>query len=284
MRSRNIKPGFFRNENLADLPLAARMLFIGLWCIADRRGMLENRPRKIAAEIFPYEPEIAITVNSLLSHCERAGFIRYLTDGSQEYIYIPTFLKHQSPHHTEKDSGFPPPENCQPRGENANHGELTVSAPSVHDGNPPDSLIPDSLIHVEAKPSTTSRPNAFDRFWQAYPRRKAKGAAVKAWERIKPDEQLVCTIIEAIAAQIDERERRIAIAGDAPDWKHPATWLNAQCWTDEIMTDEQIRVTVRKPYPSQPNGTTNAYTGKRNFCPDADTDAELRRALGLSAA
>lgn len=141
MRARNIKPGFFRNEHLADLPHAARILFIGLWCLADRRGMVEHRPRKIAAEIFPYEPEVAITVNSLLDNLESAGFVRRVTDGLNEYVHIVHFLRHQTPHKTERESGLPHPEKCTPLSKRADNGEPTVNPRMTNDGNRPDSLI-----------------------------------------------------------------------------------------------------------------------------------------------
>ena len=46
-RSRNIKPGFFKNEDLLDLPYEYRLLFVGLWTLADREGYLEDRPKRI---------------------------------------------------------------------------------------------------------------------------------------------------------------------------------------------------------------------------------------------
>lgn len=46
-RSRNIKPGFFTNEVLADMPALVRLLFAGLWTIADRDGRLEDRARRL---------------------------------------------------------------------------------------------------------------------------------------------------------------------------------------------------------------------------------------------
>ena len=52
-RSRNIKPGFFTNDGLAELPFEVRLLFIGLWTLADREGRLEDRPKRIRMEIFP---------------------------------------------------------------------------------------------------------------------------------------------------------------------------------------------------------------------------------------
>ena len=35
-RARNIKPGFFTNDVLADCDPLARLLFAGLWTVADR--------------------------------------------------------------------------------------------------------------------------------------------------------------------------------------------------------------------------------------------------------
>ncbi len=43
-RARNIKPGFFDNEILGELPALTRLLFIGLWCLADREGVYRTAP------------------------------------------------------------------------------------------------------------------------------------------------------------------------------------------------------------------------------------------------
>ena len=64
MRARNLKPGFFKNEDLAELPFEGRLLFAGLWCLADREGRLEDRPKRIKAEIFAFD---SVDVDKLLS-------------------------------------------------------------------------------------------------------------------------------------------------------------------------------------------------------------------------
>ena len=53
MRARNLKPGFFKNECLLSLSPLHRLLFAGLWCMADRNGILEDRPAKIKIEVKP---------------------------------------------------------------------------------------------------------------------------------------------------------------------------------------------------------------------------------------
>ena len=103
-RTRLLKPSFFKNEELADLSITARLLFAGLWTLADKCGRLEDRPRRIKAELFPYD---SIDCDALLTDLHNSGFIcRYQTDGFS-VIQVANFEKHQSPHHAEKDSQLP---------------------------------------------------------------------------------------------------------------------------------------------------------------------------------
>lgn len=105
-RARNIKPGFFTNEILGDLDPLTRLLFIGLWTLADREGRLEDRPKKIKAELLPYDNA---DVDSMLSSLEKSGFIiRYIAN-DKRYIQVSSFSKHQAPHHKEVASVIPAP-------------------------------------------------------------------------------------------------------------------------------------------------------------------------------
>ena len=54
-RMRNIKPDFFKDEDLSYLPFEARIIFAGLLCLADREGRLEYRPKRIKVEIMPFD-------------------------------------------------------------------------------------------------------------------------------------------------------------------------------------------------------------------------------------
>jgi len=102
-----IKPGFFANDELAELPMATRMLFAGLWTIADREGRLEDRPKRIKGELFRYDD---LDIDSMLNALQDKGFVvRYEADG-QQCIEIVNFLKHQRPHNNEVPSVLPPRE------------------------------------------------------------------------------------------------------------------------------------------------------------------------------
>ncbi len=103
-RTRNIKPGFFTNEDLAEISPEGRLLFIGLWTLADREGRLEDRPKKIKAEIFPYEN---IDVDSLLDDLDNHLFIKRYCVAGKRYIQVMTFTRHQKPHPREAKSVIP---------------------------------------------------------------------------------------------------------------------------------------------------------------------------------
>lgn len=105
-RARNIKPGFFKNDRLAECDPLARILFAALWCEADREGRLEDRPKRIKAECLPYDDA---DVDALLGQLERAGFIVRYEAAGQGYIAVVNFSKHQMPHHKEVASVIPPP-------------------------------------------------------------------------------------------------------------------------------------------------------------------------------
>lgn len=78
-------------------------------------------------------------------------------------------------------------------------------------------------------------PKGFSEFWAAYPRKAGKGAAEKAWAKLKADDALTETILAAI-----EKHKT------SDQWKkdggkyipHPSTWLNQRRWEDEVESAE----------------------------------------------
>lgn len=70
----------------------------------------------------------------------------------------------------------------------------------------------------------TSRADAFDAFWQRYPRKVAKPAALRAWRKVD-DVDAVMRGLEAWC--------RYWQARNEPEFvPHPATWLNGERWND----------------------------------------------------
>jgi hypothetical protein len=114
VRSRGVRPEFWKHEGLADVPREVRLFYIGLWGIADCEGKLEDRTRRIKAELFPYDDDISSeTVGLWLALLHEKGFvIRYAACGGT-YVIIPAFRKWQwavmSTEERKKKSLFPNP-------------------------------------------------------------------------------------------------------------------------------------------------------------------------------
>jgi hypothetical protein len=146
VRARNIKPGFFKNEELSVKDPLARILFQGLWCMADREGRLEDRPARIKAEILPYDDcNVDSLLNSLASG-EDPFILRYESDG-RRFIQVIHFIKHQNPHWRENESTMPAPDKPQ-ASPGLTQGKPQASLRQASDkpkSSPADSLIPDSL-------------------------------------------------------------------------------------------------------------------------------------------
>jgi hypothetical protein len=107
MRIRTIKPSFFTNDQVAELKPLTRLLFIGLWCMADVAGRLEDRPRRIKVALLPYDSH---DVETALADLASAGFIkRYVANGVR-VIQVVNFDKHQRimGKEAETESTFPP--------------------------------------------------------------------------------------------------------------------------------------------------------------------------------
>lgn len=231
-RARNIKPGFYQNEQLAQCSLMARFIFPGLWMQADREGRLEDRPLRLKAALLPYDNA---DVNVLLDELKNAGLIeRYEANGTR-FIQVIAFAKHQNPHVREPESTIPAP--CK-------HSAITVPEPDKNDvSTVPARLIPDSLLLIpDSKPSCpiSSDESRFDVFWKAYPRKQGKGAAEKAFAKAKLNGHFD-SMLTALELQKQSEQWRRDAGQFVPN---PATWLNQRRWEDEI------------PGGSHPDGTS----------------------------
>lgn len=159
-RARNIKHELFKNEDLAELPFVARYLFIGLWTLADCKGRMEYRPKRINAELFPYDQ---VDIEAELIALDKSGFISIYSVKEKRYIEVVNFDKHQNPHKNERAKGsvFPDPEKAPQVvdiKEVQNNPDLNGQDRDKDGNDPADSLllITDSL---SLNPDSTTSPS-----------------------------------------------------------------------------------------------------------------------------
>lgn len=221
-RIRTIKPGFFLNEQLAELPYEDRLLFIGLWTQADRAGRLEDRPLRLKATLFPYDD---LMIDDCLGRLAHAGLILRYERGGMRLIAIPSWEKHQQPHFKEIPSELPAPDQPEARLVLAAQEQEGKGTGREQEGN-----------------GTPTRADAlregFDQFWSLYPRKTGKDAAWRIWLRLKPSPAMTTDMLAAI------REQQVS-----PQWvkdggqfiPHPRTWLNQGRWQDEPVNVPQMK-------------------------------------------
>ena len=208
-RTRSIKPSFFKNELLAQCSDQARLVFIGLWTLADRAGRLEDRPLRIRAELYPYSP---IDLEKCLVDLEKHGFlIRYQTE-KNHYIQVVNFEKHQLCHVREPASTIPAPDK---------HSAGTVlELPLTSNPLPTTSNLKDTQV--------IDPTSGFEAFWSMYPRKVKKKTAARIW-KTKRLETIFKKLVDDVTLRIaqDDQWQR----GFIP---HPTTYLTQERWNDEI--------------------------------------------------
>ena len=109
--------------------------------------------------------------------------------------------------------------------------------------------IKSDIINPPAAPQGAAsvpkwKPERFAGLWTYYPRHTSKQAAAKAWDKLKPADELIAEIGKALRRQkaCDEWQRGIGIP-------HLATYLNQRRWEDEL--DEQIGGPPRASAPTE---------------------------------
>lgn len=272
-RARNIKPGFFRNAELVELPVEARLLFVGLWTIADRAGRLEDRPKQIKMELFPADN---FNCDDLLSDLAAIGMVARYEFGGKRYLQVINFTKHQNPHRDEKASTIP--EMCQPcakqEQETIKHDASTVQTKCEQDaktmaiGLIPDVLNPESLL-LNPEPKHTAKKSRRDEYsddflaaWGFYPSRPGanKAQSFKAWsarinEGINPR-----SIVDGVIRYANYCK---ATSVEPNFIKQPATFFGPDRHFETDWTPPVIQAPAKTQYQINQEATARAIFGTR---------------------
>lgn len=222
MRIRTIKPGFFTHEEIADLSPLARLMFIGLWCMADVAGRLEDRPKRIKVEILPYDKA---DPDALLNEIQGRGFItRYEVEGVR-VIQVENFEKHQriSGKEAQTASEYP-----------GKHLGSIREAPGSFTESQEGKGKEGKGREEEGKGTPrSSKAQIVEAIYDAYPKKAAKQDALRAIEKALRSVS-EATLLEAVTAYSQ------ATATWAPDERqfipNPATWFNDGRWDDDRAT------------------------------------------------
>lgn len=95
-RIRTIKPEFWDDEKLADLPYGCRLLFIGIWNFADDAGVIRANEKFIKSKIFPYDENLRNSeVKKWVDCLVESHMLIPVSHNGESYLIVRTFLDHQ---------------------------------------------------------------------------------------------------------------------------------------------------------------------------------------------
>ncbi len=119
-RIRTIKPEFFTSEDIVGMSAYARLLYIAMWCEADKEGRLAWKPKTFKMRYLPAD---AISIDELCNEIVSAGLVVLYGDG---LAYIPSFTKHQHINPRETASSLPDPHASTTRQPRVTNAPVTV--------------------------------------------------------------------------------------------------------------------------------------------------------------
>lgn len=256
-RIRTIKPEFFTSLTVADLPVEARLTFIGLWTHADDAGRCVDDPRLIKAALWPLDPRTPEDIERDLGVLRECSLIVRYQFQNRRYLAVRNWREHQSiskPSASKlpsPDEGLPVPPDGFLNSKNSSDEEHSRNTPGVlpedssrerkgkernREGNRTLGQLAIAgaaeECETEAAPPALSemKPDRFDEFWSHWPRKIAKTTARKAWQaaiKSGADAQRVINGAKAFAAFCEQARTEPRFI------PHAATWLRAERWLDE---------------------------------------------------
>jgi hypothetical protein len=230
-RIRTVKPEFFTSEDIISLSPFARLLYIGMWCEADREGRFAWKPNTLKLRYFPADN---IEIYSLCDEIVAAGLVVTYGDG---LAFIPSFSKHQSINPREAASTFPAPveysNNYSPR--------VTDASLTVTDMQRGRKEGKESICSSDDEQTS----EGFEQFWSAYPKKQAKQDAAKAFRSAKLKPEQLQTVLQDITSRKSSAEW---LKDGGKFIPLPATYIRGKRWEDEQVTTA-IHVDERKLKP-----------------------------------
>lgn len=224
-RIRTIKPEFPHSESMGKISRDARLLFILLWTLADDSGRLRGNSRMLASLLFPYDNDAPKLIDGWLAELVSQNCVlRYQVDGTN-YIQICKWLNHQK---IDKPSAskIPSFDESSRILENVRESSCEDQGSRIKDQGPRKGSR--TKYHLDGVDEET-----FEKFWNAYPKKTGKQAALTAFAKIKNPETVVEQILQALAWQVESDQWRKDGGQYIPN---PATYLNQGRWQDEPVT------------------------------------------------
>jgi hypothetical protein len=211
MPNRIIREGIITSDRVEQLDPASEVFYRRLLNKVDDHGLYDARPSILRANLYPLRIDRVreADISRWMAACQKAGLIVFYEAGGKPFLKVLN-----TNWQVRSEPKYPPPtdENICEQLLATEHLDVVVDG----DGN------------------TRIALDGFNEFWAAYPKKKNRGDAEKAWRVLKPNSAVVSMMLDAV-----EKAKTL------PDWRkeggqfipYPGKWLRAKGWQDELFVD-----------------------------------------------
>lgn len=282
-RMRSLKPEFWTDEELAcQLTRDERLLYLGMWNLADEHARLRGDPRYIKGQLFAYDDDLtAADIERMLDKLASLGKVRRYSAGPGRYLFLPNLARHQRLEADKVPSRLPDPDESPPE---TDPSESRADLSARDSDEPASGANGLSLKHVaggmeHVVPPTAGAAAPTPAAAPATPRRQAK---TEDPERAKHAGDIVAAFVEgaastgqpppaaSIKARVGKQARQLLAENyDAETLITSAYRMGAGEWND-------LAVQVRK---DAAGGRASPPADRRQQETDAKFDRAMQRAL-----
>lgn len=246
MGNRVLKESICTSDQIDELSFFEEVFFYRLLVNCDDYGVMDARTKILKAKLFPLKDDedlSTVAMENALETLQRIGLIRLYEAEGKPFLQVIKWAEHQRVRISKHK--YPMPEEMQ---ENPENGELPQVAASCGElpQNAADCRLnpnPNTNTNTNTNPTRARAGDAFEAFWSAYPNKVKKPNALKVWEKLKPEAELVARIMQGLARWKDSDQWTRDGGRFIP---HPATWLNARQWEDEVQPRKQKTVAAQE--------------------------------------
>ena len=219
-RIRTIKPEFFTSEDIVSLSPLARILYVALWCEADKEGRLVWKPITFKLRYLPAD---SCDIQALCQEIVNRDLVLLYGDG---YAFIPSFSAHQHINPRESASQLPEPDAKTTRKARVGTRKARVGTGANLDDDAQGGR--EGKGRARNDPSRVDDATGFEAFWECWPkndRKQDKAKCSEKWKREGLD-----TVAEAIVADVTAKKH-------SQKWRDgfieaPMVYLNNRRWED----------------------------------------------------
>lgn len=228
MPNRILKESICSSDTIDSLSFFEEVFFYRLIVNCDDYGRLDARPAILKARLFPLKNITEKQVTDAMNKLKSAGIVTTYMVEAKPYLQIVTWASHQQIRN--KRSKFPGIEA-------ANEDEAQSIEDIGYQLKSNDINCTRNPIQSESNPNPNPTPKAvssddcFERWWLEYPKKVGKAEARKIFNKLKPSEDMLATMMASV-----DRQKKSAqwLKDDGQFIPNPATWLNQGRWDDEL--------------------------------------------------